>query len=185
VISERAAESFRRIFEKAAITRLVVHDGDRCDVISHGSAPHAHGAQRAVILTISSMVFRLMLVLHVEDNEGSRAYYLRDGSMVSFDDTFLEVANLCAGAINQELLRDFPDLGMSTPYVLGPQCELHLDSMRPDYVCRFTVKVGGDVEGMVAPVPIAATLCVCTDAVLDFVTEIEMAEESGGELELF
>lgn len=185
MISERAADSFRRIFEKAATTRLVAHAGDRCTVIGQGVEPHAKPADRAIILTISSMVFRLMLVLHVEENDASRAYYLREDSTVSFDDMFLEVANLCAGAINQELLRDFPDLGMSTPYVLGPQCELHFDSMRPDYLCRFSVEAGGDADGFVAPVQIAATLCVCTDAALDFASEIEMAEESGGELEFF
>ncbi|WP_347554611.1 hypothetical protein [Robbsia sp. KACC 23696] len=185
MITERAAESFRRIFEKAALTRLVVQPGDRCEVIVQGQAPHAQTAERAVILTISSIVFRLMLVLHVQDNARSRAYYLREDSAVSFDDSFLEVANLCAGAINQELLRDFPDLGMSTPYVLGPQCELHFDSMKPDYLCRFAVDVGGDAEGEVAPVRLAATLCVCTDATLDFATEIDMAEAGGGELELF
>ena len=185
MISERAVEGFRRIFENAAITRLVANVGDRCTVIERGATPHEKPAERAVILTISSMVFRLMLVLHVEENDASRAYYLREDSTVSFDDMFLELANLCAGAINQALLHDFADLGMSTPYVLGPQCELHFDSMRPDYLCRFTVQAGGDADGLVAPVQIAATLCVCTDAALDFATEIQMAEESGGELELF
>jgi len=185
VISERAADSFRRIFENAATTRLVAHAGDRCSVIAHGVAAHATPSERAIILTISSMVFRLMLVLHVAESDASRAYYLRENGTVSFDDMSLELANLCAGAVNQALLRDFPDLGMSTPYVLGPQCELHFDSMRPDYLCRFTVHAGGDVDGLVAPVQLAATLCVCTDAVLDFATDIAMAEESGGELELF
>ena len=88
-----------------------------------------------VVLTISSIVFRLLLILHFDENDSTRGYYLKEGDEQPFQEAFLEICNLCCGAMNQELLRYFPDLGMSTPYVLSARCLGHLPALKPGF-CR-------------------------------------------------
>ena len=82
----------------------------------------AKGGEQALILTISSMVFRLLLVLRFDDTESTRAYFKGEASGRSFEEACLEIGSLCCGAVNQELLQVFPDLGMSTPYAVSARC---------------------------------------------------------------
>jgi hypothetical protein len=80
--------------------------------------------------------------------------------------------------MNQELLHYFPDLGMSTPYVLNARCLPHLHELKPAHVSSYSLMLNGAV-------PLAATVCVCTHAPLDFVADTSAVEETSGELELF
>lgn len=176
MIGPHAQDSFERIFFAAARTRLVTDPQHACEI---APAP-GDGAQgeHAVLLTISSMQFRLLLLLNVKDDEATRAYYAGagDGALV---DTFMEFGNLCCGALNQQLIEHFPDLGMSTPYALGSQCLPYLRELKPDYVKSYALTIDGAVR-------LGATLCICTHSPLDFVA-VPLAEvhESAGELELF
>jgi len=178
MISERAKDSFGRIFAGAAASRLPVADGHACEIVErHGEPPH--GAQ-IVVLTISSMQFRLLLLLHFDDDADMRDYYASDASR-PVDDAFMEVANLCCGAINQQLIAHFPDLGMSTPYRLTSHCVPYLAELQPDHVASYDVSINGAVR-------VGATLCVCAGAPLDFVADdavVAVASHDGGELELF
>lgn len=176
MISERAKESIGRIFAGAASSRLPTEGGHACEVVER---PGGAGPQQAnaVVLTISSMQFRLLLLLHFDDDAGMRDYYARDASR-PVADTFMEVANLCCGAMNQQLTEHFPDLGMSTPYTLNSQCVPYLAELKPDHVASYDVSINGSVQ-------IGATLCVCTGAPLDFVADETVSADSGGELELF
>ncbi|MDF3832874.1 hypothetical protein P3W85_07930 [Cupriavidus basilensis] len=179
MISSRAQDSFERIFFRAAQSRLTVQADDACVV---SPARHVWESDAAdaevVVLTISSVVFRLLLVLHFEDDEATRAYFMRDGAQGALREAFVETGNLCCGAVNQDLLRHFPDLGMSTPYVLSAHCVSHLEDLKPDYRASYTVSINASVQ-------LGATVCVFTSAPLDFVADTEAVEESGGELELF
>jgi hypothetical protein len=67
---------------------------------------------------------------------------------------------------------------MSTPYALASDCVPYLTELKPDHVASYDVSIDGTVQ-------IGATLCVCTNAPLDFVAEESVAADSGGELELF
>lgn len=179
MISAHAKDSFDRIFRKAAHTRLPVAAGDLCEIVPIAQA--GAGASResqVVVLTISSIVFRLLLILHFDEDDTTRGYYLNDGDEQPFQEAFLEICNLCCGAMNQELLRYFPDLGMSTPYVLGARCLPHLRELKPALVSSYSVVLNGAVR-------LAATVCVCTHAPLDFVADTSAVEETSGELELF
>ena len=80
--------------------------------------------------------------------------------------------------MNQELLSYFPDLGMSTPYVLSARCLPHLEELRPDYLSSYGITIRESVQ-------LAVTICVCANAPIDFVADISAVEESSGELELF
>ncbi|MGF6775216.1 hypothetical protein [Paraburkholderia sp. GAS334] len=179
MISHHAKESFERIFYKAVRARLPVDAGDVCEIVPVGEG-HAQGkpADNVVVLTISSIVFRLLLVLHFDEDDTTRDYFVRNADGPSFREVFLEICNLCCGAMNQELLHYFPDLGMSTPYVLSARCLPHLEELKPGYLSSFAVTINGAVQ-------LGATVCVCAHAPLDFIADVAAAEETSGELELF
>lgn len=80
--------------------------------------------------------------------------------------------------MNQELLHYFPDLGMSTPYVLSARCLGHLPELKPGLLSSYSITLNGSVQ-------LAATVCVCAHAPNDFVADTSAIEESSGELELF
>ena len=179
MISAHASESFERIFRKAAQARLPIDSGDVCEIapIADASAAATHNAQ-VVVLTISSIVFRLLLILHFDEDDTTRRYYLKEADDRPFQEVFLEICNLCCGAMNQELLHYFPDLGMSTPYVLNAKCLPHLHELKPGLLSSYAVRLNGAVR-------LAATVCVCADAPIDFIADTSAMEETSGELELF
>jgi hypothetical protein len=80
--------------------------------------------------------------------------------------------------MNQALLRYFPDLGMSTPYVLNARCLPHLHELKPGLLSSYSVTLNGTVR-------LAATVCVCAHAPIDFIADTGALEETSGELELF
>ncbi|AKM31352.1 hypothetical protein AB870_16355 [Pandoraea faecigallinarum] len=201
MISAHARESFERILHKAARTRLARSPDAACDMVPLGAYLSAAGdaspspvadtagsastgvdlaARHAnvVVLTISGIDFRLLLLLHFDDDDATKSYFVGDDQDKSFREAFLEISNLCCGAINQALLGDFPDLGMSTPYVLSARCVPHLMQLKPNYLASWEIALDGGVR-------LAATLCVCAHAPLDFHAEVSEMQDSGGELELF
>lgn len=180
MISAHAKDSFERIFRKAAQARLPFDPDDSCEIVSVAQADEGAAlGGHVVVLTISSIVFRVLLILHFDEDDSTRRYYLRDEADERlFQEAFLEICNLCCGAINQELLRYFPDLGMSTPYVLSARCLPHLRELKPALLSSYSVTLGGTAR-------LGATLCVCAYAPVDFVADMSAVEETSGELELF
>jgi len=123
MISAQARQSFERVLQRAVQARLVQHAGDACDFAR--VEPGADDSRNAdsdpvVALTISSMGFRFMLFLRFGSDTATANYFARGG--MPLHDALLELGNLCCGAINQDLVHHFPDLGMSTPYVLARAC---------------------------------------------------------------
>ncbi|CAB3702374.1 hypothetical protein [Paraburkholderia rhynchosiae] len=179
MITAHAKDSFERIFRKAAQARLPLSPDDCCEIvpIAQADAGATHRTQ-VVVLTISSIVFRLLLILHFDENDSTRNYYLKDADERPFQEAFLEICNLCCGAMNQELLRYFPDLGMSTPYVLSARCLPHLHELKPGLLSSYSVTLDGTAR-------LAATVCVCASAPVDFIADTSAIEETSGELELF
>jgi hypothetical protein len=179
VISEKARDSFERIFFEAVRSRLPARSGDTCAFTPLGSDAHdATPGTEVVVLTISSMVFRLLLILHFNDDERTRDYYVEDAAERTLTEAFMEVSNLCCGAMNQQLVDYFPDLGMSTPYVLSSQCVPYLSELKPDFVRSYVISVNDSLQ-------LGATLCVCSKAPIDFTANVADLAESTGELELF
>ncbi|KWZ30933.1 hypothetical protein [Burkholderia anthina] len=193
MISAQARAGFERIFFDAARTRLAA--GGACDI--RPAAGHAHDApdrmhakprskptvvEHVVVLTISALHFRLLLALRFSDDDATRRHFAGATAGASsqrpLTDAFMEVANLCCGAINQALTAPFPDLGMSTPYLLSGASIDAMHALSPDYVAAYDLTLDGDVR-------VGATLCVCANAPVDFHVPETAAVESGGELELF
>ncbi|MBN4667349.1 hypothetical protein HUS70_19295 [Pandoraea nosoerga] len=185
MISAHARDSFERILHKAARTRLARAEHDVCEIVpigtSHDTRDSADLAARyanVVVLTISSIGFRMLLVLHFDEDETTAAYFCGDAGDKPFREVFLEISNLCCGAINQELLNYFPDLGMSTPYVLSARCVPYLMQLKPNHLASWEITFAGSVR-------LAATLCVCAHAPLDFHADVAGTQDSSGELEMF
>ncbi|MEB2550424.1 hypothetical protein [Burkholderia gladioli] len=175
MIGSNAIESFERIFFGAARARLA---GDGACQIVPREAPDAGRGVEAVVLTISSLSFRLLLLLHYRDDDATRAHYVGAAAQRSLREAILEVANLCYGAINQALVEHFPDLGMSTPYRLNGASAAHLDELKPDHLAAYDLSLGESVK-------LGATLCVCANAPIDFVADMLDVDAGAGELELF
>ncbi|WP_414442891.1 hypothetical protein [Burkholderia sp. 22PA0106] len=175
MIGAGAIESFERIFFSAARGRLT--NGSSCEISTREKPDTSRGVE-AVVLTISSVKFRLLLLLHYRDDDATRAFYTGSTPQRSLREAFLEVANLCCGAVNQALVEHFPDLGMSTPYRLNGASAGHLAELKPDYLAAYDLTVGGSVW-------LSATLCVCANAPVDFVADVRDVDEGVGELEMF
>ncbi|WP_322088757.1 hypothetical protein [Burkholderia sp. BCC1999] len=193
MISAQARAGFERIFFDAARTRLA--SGGACDI--RPAAGHEHdGDDRArarsrskpkvpehvAVLTISALHFRLLLALRFSDDDATRRHFAGASAGTSsqrpLPEAFMEVANLCCGAINQALIAPFPDLGMSTPYLLSGASIDYLPALAPDHVAAYDLTLDGDVR-------VGATLCVCANAPVDFHLPEAAAVDTGGELELF
>lgn len=185
MIGAQARQSLEGVLERAVRARLVLQPGDACTidrVTLPGADDDAGADDLVVVLTISAMGFRYMLFLRFRNDAATVAYYARD-SVDELRDALLELGNLCCGAINQELVRHFPDLGMSTPYVLGGHSLRHIDSLKPDYRADVTIAIA---DGVV----IDATACLFTRVPVDFHIDAGAEEATGnatsdGELELF
>ena len=194
MIGAQARAGFERIFFDAARTRLA--SGGACEI--RPAAGDAHDAshdpsrvksrttptvaEHVVVLTISALHFRLLLALRFRDDAPTRRHFAAAVSGASaqrpLPEAFMEVANLCCGAINQALTVPFPDLGMSTPSLLSGASIDWLPALAPDYVAAYDLTLDGDVR-------IGATLCVCANAPVDFHVPEAAAADTGGELELF
>ncbi|VVE52631.1 hypothetical protein PCO31110_04843 [Pandoraea communis] len=189
MISAHARDSFERILHKAVRTRLARTPDTACDIVplkvrqtdsaaSDADVDMVTRHANVVVLTISSIGFRMLLVLHFDEDDVTTRYFAGDAQDKPFREVFLEISNLCCGAINQELLAYFPDLGMSTPYVLSARCVPHLMQLKPNHLASWDIMLDGSVR-------LAATLCVCAHAPLDFDAELSVTQDSSGELELF
>ncbi|MGH8810074.1 MAG: hypothetical protein ACREX0_19530 [Noviherbaspirillum sp.] len=179
MISDQAKTGIHQILLRAAKSRLPLDAGDVCDIepltkVGRDDMPE----ENIVVLTISSLLFRLLLILHVDETPATRRYFAGNAGDRPFREVFYETANLCGGAMNQELLRYFPDLGMSTPYTLNSRCVSFLEELKPGYLSQFAITINGSVR-------MAATICMCEYAPIDFAYDGNAAEETTGELELF
>ena len=179
MISDQARKGIDHIFIRAAKGRLALDPADCCEVVPlNGVKAGAMPEQNIVILTISSLLFRLLLVFHIDENRATRDYFVKDATDRTFADAFSEICNLCCGAVNRDLLPYFPDLGMSTPYTLSARCVSYLGDLNPGHVSRFAITINGTVG-------LHASVCLCAHAPIHFVVDTTSVAEETGELELF
>lgn len=179
MISDQTRQSLDGIFTRAVRSRLALHAGDTCDVRplprDSGQEPES---RNMVVLTISSLHFRLLIMFHVDETPETQAYFTGGVEGRQFREVFYETANLCCGAVNQELLKHFPDLGMSTPFTLDSRCALFLRELDPGFTARYAIAINDTLR-------MGATLCLCDYGTMDFAWDGSEVEEVSGELELF
>lgn len=180
MITHAAQDSLERIFFQAARTRLAIDPAHACEIVraaAQGEARQDLSAE-VLVLTIASIDFRIVLLLQFGDDDATRGYYAAQGAGLTLREAAMEIGNLCCGAVNQQLVEHFPDLGMSTPYALPSDCLGYVDELHPAYTAAYDITIESVAR-------LRATLCVCASAPLDFVAEVADVRESAGELELF
>lgn len=104
-------------------------------------------------------------------------YYSKPSSGSGLHEVFPEVCNMCGGAVNRELARQFTHLGMSVPNLVERQCIRFLDVLRPVHTSAFEVVINGHVR-------LRAVLALCAYAPIDIVPQ-QPEEEAAGVLEMF
>jgi hypothetical protein len=201
-ISERARSGFDR-FVIEATQRAFGLPQSECTVALSEAA--ALGEHEVVMLTVSSYRFRILLFIHFERDRATQNHMAALGHTAApdpmaapdhttaaatnhlgerlreerFDDAMMERGNLCCGALNRELSRFFPHLGMSTPCILPGSSMEHLSSLHPSITRHYQAELGPGVA-------LHLTLAICAFADIDFAFGDERAGmPAGGELELF
>jgi hypothetical protein len=183
MISKQARSSIEYLFTEAARSSLVLHPDDPCDIqpIAKGVEVSGKVPGTVLVITCSSFVFRFLTLLRIGDNTETRAYYAQGATAEENSaDALFEAANLCTGAINRGLSRHFPHVGMSTPYSLSDACLSHLGDLHPRDVLSYDITIRESVR-------LQATVCLCSDAPIDFSVDRLPGGDAAttGELELF
>ncbi len=179
MISQRAKQGIDYIFAKSVKANLALASGDVCDIqMLSGNKSGEFSEKNIVVLTITSFLFRVLTIFHVDEDAATRNYFLKEGSDKTFLEVFSEIGNLCVGSMNRDLLRHFPHLGMSTPYTLDSRCIQFINELNPAHLSRHAITINDAVR-------LQATLCMCVYAPIDFVVDRSAVEEETGGLELF
>ena len=179
MISTQTKQSINFIFAKAAKATLALASSDSChvEVLPEKSEGELAG-KHVLVFTISSFLFRVVVMFHIDSEESTRNYFLKGNIGKTFTEIFSEAGNLCVGKINHELLRYFPHLGMSTPYILDGSCVSFLSKLKPGYHSHHRITINSSIR-------LNATVYMCGYAPINFTADRTIVEESTGELELF
>ncbi|NVO06744.1 MAG: hypothetical protein HXX19_12810, partial [Rhodoferax sp.] len=121
MISSAAQQSFQQMVERAIQASPLVQGAAPRTVELLPDLARLHSTQ-AVVLSVSSYVFRLTFMLHFSDDAATRQHFAmlariapQDFSTQAFMDGIRECGNVCCGNLNRDLVRAFPHIGMSTP----------------------------------------------------------------------
>ena len=178
-ITAQTRENLLQAVHRAVASSIVRESSDTVESALAGESVPAHATRTAVLfITISSFTFRLLIAFQVEDTPATRAYFVSEPADQPLAEAFSEVANMCCGALNHELARSFPHLGMSIPYVLGVESLAFLGDLRPAYRANLTITINQTVR-------VQMTLCLCCTASLELVSGVPPAVDNAGELQMF
>lgn len=179
MISQQAKQGVEYIFLKAAKANLVLDANDTCQIVPVGDAEVKEFPEKTIIvLTISSFLFRMLIIIHINEDVATTDYFKGGASDKPLVDVVSEMGNMCCGAMNRELHRYFNHLGLSTPYVLSKASMAFLKELKPGHIAAYAITINDSVQMHV-------TLCLCENAPIDFTVDTSSAEEETGALELF
>jgi hypothetical protein len=142
--------------------------------------------KKIVILTVSSYLFRAMVILYFKPDAATRAYFNRnaeEGAPALTDEEFYdrvaECGNVCCGSLNRELGKHFPHVGMSTPNIIDKDCMRYVDLLGCGLSKHYTITLEDGPT-------MYASLCVADYGTVDFHVDTAVEEDlSVGELEMF
>lgn len=185
MITERAKTSFDRLMQAALKGGLPV-DGGSLGIEPIAAIDPKAKQKKIVILTVSSYLFRLMAILYFRPDDATRAYFARgaaEGAPPLTDEEFYdrvaECGNGFCGALNRDLGKHFPHVGMSTPNIIDKDCMRYVDLLGCEQVKHYKLSLDGDLA-------MYASLCVTAYGTVDFHVDAAVEEEvSTGELEMF
>lgn len=183
MISNQAREGFDRLLARS-LQASISTSAESCDIEAINQLPEIE-KHETVILTVSSYLFRLMVMIHFKSDASTMDHIARmngmqaeDMNKQSFHDAIAEYGNLCCGILNRDLGAFFPHIGMSTPNFIGGQCMAYIQMLDCAHIQHFEVRVDGVSIFHVS-------LCVSAYEQLDFVVEENEESANTGELELF
>jgi hypothetical protein len=183
MISRNARESFNHLFVQGFKGAMVTEPHDLFDV-SLAADLSAVGDTKCVAITVSSYLFRLMVLVYFTPQASTTSYFSRANRIAASDlsdaaltDAVCEFANMSCGAMSRDLSRVFPNIGMSTPNIIDKECSSSLGRLHWGHIQHFKLEIN---KGM----HFFASLCVSDYADLDFLINTPPVEVSG-ELELF
>jgi hypothetical protein len=186
MISLQARDGFDRLLTKAIKASLLPSAQDSCDVSVLTDLADITET-RIVMLTVSSYLFRLMVMIYFTPDTATRAHFARihdvEADAMSdqaFQDAIAECGNLCCGILNRDLGEFFPHIGLSTPNIIDRHCASYIDALHCGHVQHFRVNVNAHDTP-----PFHVSLCVSEYADLDFVVTENEESADTGELELF
>jgi hypothetical protein len=184
MISIDARNGLDHLLTRALKASMAASPEDACEVAVLSDLSEI-GGSKMVALTVSSYLFRLMVMIYFTPDQATKAHFARmnkvaaaDMSDQSFYDAISECGNICCGIFNRDLGAYFPHIGMSTPNLMDKNCSSYLAALNCGHIQHFRVGVDG--------VPLFhVSLCACEYADLDFVVDADEEGASTGELELF
>lgn len=142
--------------------------------------------KKIVILTVSSYLFRAMVILYFKPDAATRAYFNRNAAEDApeltddeFYDRVAECGNVCCGALNRGLGEHFPHLGMSTPNIIDRACMHYTELLTCGLEKHYMITLDDSLT-------MYASLCVADYGKVDFHVDPIIEEDlSVGELEMF
>jgi hypothetical protein len=184
-LSEQAKTSFETI-ATVALARGLAPEGESAQVVPIDDLPRRMKEKKAVVLSIASDRFRLVVALLCRLDADGKAHFARlnridpaEWSDQDFEDAVNECGNIIVGSINRDVGRYFPSVGMSTPNVLDREALAYLEALGPGHRRVF------QVTGL--SLDFFAVLFVSPTGAVDFRAEVEALEDAvdSGELEMF
>jgi len=184
MISTNARNGFDHLFIQSFKGAVVAQPEDACEV---NLTPDLSAVKdtKCVVLTVSSYLFRLMVLIYFTPDTSTKAHFSRANKISAADmsdaaliDAVSEFANMCCGALSRDLSRVFPHIGMSTPNIIDKECSSSLDRLNCGHIRHFKLDINKDTH-------FYASCCVSEYADLDFVVDTTPVNVSSGELELF
>ena len=178
MISEQAKQGLNFIFTRAATDSLALEPDDFIVIEPAEGGFLDPKMPYMVLLTIASYSFRLLIIFHLAADRDTLDYFAKSTNETELLNVFPEICNLCCGAMNRDLGKHFPHLGMSTPSVLDGKCLPFIQSLKPTHVTQHRISINRQVV-------MHATLCLTSFAPIDFQVDRSAPQELTGGLELF
>ncbi len=177
-MTDASRANIERALQRAARNFLLRDPGDSCLIVENREPPPPTAGEKLILVTISSFKFRLLVIFHIDEEPALASYFAGQGTQRSIEEAFYEIANMCCGALNRDMTRDFQHLAMSVPYTLAGPCMAYITDIRPEYISSSTVTINDNVR-------VRLTLCMCCSAPVSFSAAAAESASDSGTLELF
>ena len=178
-MTDHSRANIEQALHRAARRSLLRDPGDTCLIVENREPARNAAGEKLILVTISSFKFRLLIIFHLDEEPALTSYFGGHDAQRSVEETFYEIANMCCGALNRDMTRDFRHLAMSVPYTLAGPCMDYIGDVRPEYISSSTLTINNSVR-------VRLTLCMCCSAPVSFsATGAESETTDSGTLELF
>jgi len=148
-------------------------------------SPSEFDREQAIVLTISSHLFRILVCMHfnlddrlvqlVTSGLNEKSTNLEKSKIYDY---LSEVGNVFCGALKRELQKAVPSLGMSTPNILSKDSLKYVDSLKVDIEGKSVINSDSGVL-------FYASYYLSAYGDLDYTSSMVEESVDSGELELF